>query len=319
MIALSVLETFLRDCPHTLQAPSLSATNTTNSLPPPAKKMPKKVPGRSWEGESEDTAEAVKSNTNKNDNNATTPAAAVVWPKRRLKKRLSSVSVSAAVAAATVAEEEEEEEEEEEAAEANSSNHAAAAEMAQATAAGVAKAAVAEEEVAVEAAAADATVADEVAAVDDEVARARIDGLIVGRYEAESLWCVEQLLGHMVDERKVAVENIDWSRGVGEGEGGVSGLSGEGGVGGEARYRPESWQGRLVVPGHGIECAWFLLAWAKRVGATAAGPTTTTMADAVAVRALELLEWSWEAGWDDEAHGGGLRYFMGEWVWWMGR
>lgn len=82
----------------------------------------------------------------------------------------------------------------------------------------------------------------------------------------------------MIDERQVAVENID------------------GGTGG---YKPEQWAGRIVVPGHGIECAWFILSWARRVGDTHAHK-----------RALELLDWSWEAGWDDEAHGGGLRYFV---------
>ena len=35
-----------------------------------------------------------------------------------------------------------------------------------------------------------------------------VDGAVRERYEAEARWCVDELLAHMVDEKRVAVENI---------------------------------------------------------------------------------------------------------------
>jgi len=55
--------------------------------------------------------------------------------------------------------------------------------------------------------------------------------------------------------------------------------------------------GRLVNPGHAIECAWFLLREARHRG-------DATLQH----RALEVLDWSLEWGWD-EPHGG-LLYFV---------
>ena len=42
-----------------------------------------------------------------------------------------------------------------------------------------------------------------------------------------------------------------------------------------------------------------MLEWACRVGD-----------DAVAAKAVQLADWSWDAGWDDARHGGGLKYFV---------
>jgi len=55
--------------------------------------------------------------------------------------------------------------------------------------------------------------------------------------------------------------------------------------------------GRLINPGHAIELAWFLIRLGQRTG------------DAdLTQRALEVIEWSFERGWDDEF--GGLYYFL---------
>jgi len=98
----------------------------------------------------------------------------------------------------------------------------------------------------------------------------------------------------------------------------------------QGAYDPTTWDGRLVNPGHGIECAWFIMAWAQRrlaecdaehhgsSGDGADGPAADKAAaegklsrssyEGFVAQALQLLEWSWEAGWDDEpGFGGGLR------------
>ncbi len=56
-------------------------------------------------------------------------------------------------------------------------------------------------------------------------------------------------------------------------------------------------EGRVMNPGHAIECAWFILEAAQRRG------------DAqLARRALPMIDWSLERGWDREH--GGLLYFV---------
>jgi N-acylglucosamine 2-epimerase len=57
-------------------------------------------------------------------------------------------------------------------------------------------------------------------------------------------------------------------------------------------------EGRLSNPGHAIEAGWFLLEYAQFTGDSA-----------LAARALEVIEWSWAAGWDRERGGGGMLYF----------
>lgn len=51
-------------------------------------------------------------------------------------------------------------------------------------------------------------------------------------------------------------------------------------------------EGTAVVPGHAIESMWFVLHWARRVG----------RADAI-VRAVEVIRWHLEKGWDPEFGG----------------
>ncbi len=56
-------------------------------------------------------------------------------------------------------------------------------------------------------------------------------------------------------------------------------------------------EGRLLNPGHAIECAWFILAVARRRGDRA-----------LIAPACEMLTWSFQRGWDVEH--GGLLYFV---------
>jgi N-acylglucosamine 2-epimerase len=55
--------------------------------------------------------------------------------------------------------------------------------------------------------------------------------------------------------------------------------------------------GRTMNPGHAIEAAWFMLEIARRRGD-----------DALTQRAAQILDWSFERGWDRAF--GGLRYFV---------
>ena len=101
---------------------------------------------------------------------------------------------------------------------------------------------------------------------------------------------------------------------------------------------PSTWEGRLVIPGHGIECAWFLMDYAlKRLKRADHSSSSSSSSDGlggdassklarryegVFSRAVTLMEWSFEAGWDHEqwcreesvkggdGRGGGLRYFV---------
>jgi N-acylglucosamine 2-epimerase len=59
----------------------------------------------------------------------------------------------------------------------------------------------------------------------------------------------------------------------------------------------EGCEGRCLNPGHAIETSWFLMVEARRNGD-----------DALMAKALEILEWSIERGWDQEY--GGLYSFL---------
>lgn len=55
-------------------------------------------------------------------------------------------------------------------------------------------------------------------------------------------------------------------------------------------------EGRIVNPGHDIECSWFLLEWAKIIGD-----------ETLAVKARQIFDMAFEMGWDKEY--GGILYF----------
>ena len=95
-------------------------------------------------------------------------------------------------------------------------------------------------------------------------------------YEAEARRCVDELLDHIVEEKRIAVENVDAATNS---------------------YVPATWEGRVAIPGHALEASWFLMEWARRVGDAG-----------ILARALQLCDWSWIVGWDAEH--GGLLYFV---------
>ncbi len=102
-----------------------------------------------------------------------------------------------------------------------------------------------------------------------------LDGGFRGEHAAVAADCARRILLHGQDDLRVVLENVrpDGTASLGS---------------------PE---GRLVNPGHAIEAGWFLLDWAEKVG------------DAeVARRALEIVDWSLDAGWDPEH--GGILYFL---------
>lgn len=59
----------------------------------------------------------------------------------------------------------------------------------------------------------------------------------------------------------------------------------------------DTFEGRLICPGHALECAWFILHEAKLRGGDAR----------LRELGLQILDWSWELGWDEEF--GGLFYY----------
>lgn len=94
------------------------------------------------------------------------------------------------------------------------------------------------------------------------------------RYEVVTDRMVGLSLRHVRPDRRLVLENV--------------------GLAGEFVDTP---QGRLMNPGHALEMAWFLLHLARRAGRGDLVP-----------RALEIVDWSMELGWDREF--GGLYYFL---------
>ncbi len=85
---------------------------------------------------------------------------------------------------------------------------------------------------------------------------------------------VEQVMSHIDPQRKIVLENVAPGGGV---------LPGS--------------EGRLLNPGHAIEAGWFVLEYARTHGE-----------QQYVQRALEMIEWSFERGWDKEH--GGIYYFL---------
>ena len=94
------------------------------------------------------------------------------------------------------------------------------------------------------------------------------------RYAALAEEMTHLALRHVKADRRVVLENV--------------------GPDGQAVDFP--W-GRLLNPGHAIEMGWFLIHQARRTGD-----------QRLAATALDIIDWSMEAGWDAEY--GGLYYFL---------
>lgn len=94
-------------------------------------------------------------------------------------------------------------------------------------------------------------------------------------YNEEEKWCIAEILKHVIVDKKIVLENV-----------GVDGSILPG------------YDGRHMNPGHAIEAGWFVYNYAKR--------TNNSELKAIGVN---MIEWSFELGWDRE-HGGGLLYFL---------
>jgi len=99
-------------------------------------------------------------------------------------------------------------------------------------------------------------------------------------YEKEAKWAIDEIIKHVIREKKAVVENVN--------------------VDGSPLF--ELADGRLMNPGHAIECGWFLLQFHQRYYQ---GSTDFKSLPQVA---LEIIDWSFESGWDKE--NGGLLYFL---------
>lgn len=97
-----------------------------------------------------------------------------------------------------------------------------------------------------------------------------------GLFQQEAEWCVQQVLKHVKKERKLVFETV--------------------GTNGELLL--DSFEGRLINPGHAIECGWFLLNYAIK----------NSLSQELKALAIDMIEWSFEFGWDKEH--GGIYYFL---------
>lgn len=95
-------------------------------------------------------------------------------------------------------------------------------------------------------------------------------------FKLEAEWCVQQVLKHVSKDRKLVFET----------------------VGPDGELMLDTFEGRLINPGHAIECGWFLLNYAIKNG----------LSQDLKNLAIDMIEWSFEFGWDKEH--GGLYYFL---------
>lgn len=93
-------------------------------------------------------------------------------------------------------------------------------------------------------------------------------------YADISVWCVQQIDKHYRPEMKLVLETV-----------------------GSDGTPLDTIEGRLLNPGHAIECGWFLLAYAVKTGNVA-----------LRQKALNMMDWSFDLGWD--TRDGGIFYFL---------
>ena len=90
----------------------------------------------------------------------------------------------------------------------------------------------------------------------------------------EEKWCIDEILKHVILDKKLVLENV----------------SSDGSI-------IPGYDGRHMNPGHAIEAGWFVLCYAER-----------NNREDLTKLAINMIEWSFEAGWDNEY--GGLFYFL---------
>ena len=93
-------------------------------------------------------------------------------------------------------------------------------------------------------------------------------------YAEVSAWCVQQIDKHYRPELKMVLETV-----------------------GQDGTPMDTIEGRLLNPGHAIECGWFLLNYAIKTGHTE-----------LRQKALNMIDWSFDLGWDTKY--GGIFYFL---------
>ncbi len=104
----------------------------------------------------------------------------------------------------------------------------------------------------------------------------RVDPEQAALYDQRAAVCAEQIFKyHVKPELKCTLESVDR----------------------EGNARLYYTEGRTVNPGHDIECVWFLLEYANRMGD-----------EKLHAGAEQIFNWAIEAGWDEEY--GGLLYFI---------
>ncbi len=107
----------------------------------------------------------------------------------------------------------------------------------------------------------------------------RVDPAHTAEYDAYADECVNKIFTyHMKPDMHCTLENV--------------GMSGE--------FWKDVTVGRIVNPGHDIECVWFLLEYANYLGGEKGAR--------IHVQAEQIFNWAIEAGWDKEY--GGLLYFI---------
>ncbi len=104
----------------------------------------------------------------------------------------------------------------------------------------------------------------------------RCDPANADHYNERSKICVDAIIHyHLKPDMKCTLESV--------------GLNGE--------FLSEATEGRVVNPGHDIECSWFLMEYAKR-----------NNDETVLAKACEMFNYAIQAGWDNEYNG--LLYFI---------
>lgn len=99
------------------------------------------------------------------------------------------------------------------------------------------------------------------------------------KYDKHSQECAQNIFDyHVKEDMKCTLENV--------------GMDGE--------FWKDVSVGRIINPGHDMECSWFLMEYANYIGGA--------QGEKIHNKACEMLDWSLEAGWDKEY--GGILYFI---------
>ena len=123
-------------------------------------------------------------------------------------------------------------------------------------------------------------------------------------YAKEMDWCIREIQEHVDHRLRVVRENVlDLSAASTSSSTSSS----------SSPFLDETSDGRLLNPGHVIECGWFLLRICERYlqpQAASGDAAAAARAKSVAADARAMIEWSFVRGWDTDENGGGILYFQ---------